>query len=69
MRDLTEKQFVAAMARNGFNKDDSTLNGFRHPDLAGVMFMMMIVQARGHRSALKFALERVQEVQAEKAKT
>jgi hypothetical protein len=28
MRDLTEKQFVAAMVRNGFIKDDSLLNGF-----------------------------------------
>jgi hypothetical protein len=57
MRDLTEKQFVAAMARNGFTKDESLLNGFRHPDLPKPMFMTVLIQTSGHRGALKSALE------------
>jgi hypothetical protein len=69
MRDLTEKQFVARMVRNGFTKDDRSLNGFRHPDLPGVMFMTMIVHASGYRGALRFALERVKEAQAERVVT
>jgi hypothetical protein len=51
MRDLTETQFIARMVRNGFTKDDRFLNRFRHPDLPGVMFMTMIVQAGGYREA------------------
>jgi hypothetical protein len=38
MRDLTEKQFVVAMARNGFTKDRSLLNGVRHPALPQPMY-------------------------------
>ena len=57
MRDLTEKQFIVAMARNGFTKDGGLLNGFRHPDLPNAMFMTMAIQAHGYRGALKAALE------------
>jgi hypothetical protein len=63
MRDLTEKQFVAAMVRNGFTKDERLLNGFRHPDLPEVMFMTMIIQAAGYRGALKSALEGLKKAQ------
>ena len=45
MRDLTGKQFVAAMVRNGFIKDGNRLNGFRHPDFPGVTFMSMAIRA------------------------
>jgi hypothetical protein len=31
MRDLTEKQFVAAVVRNGFIKDESLLNWLPSP--------------------------------------
>ena len=65
MRDLTEKQFVAAMVRNGFTKDQSLLNGFRHPDLPKPMFMTMLIQANGYRGALKSALESVKQAQTE----
>ena len=68
MRDLTEKQFVAAMARNGFTKDQSLLNGFRHPDLPKPMFMTMLIQASGHRGALKSALESLKQAQAERGR-
>jgi hypothetical protein len=64
MRDLTEKQFLAAMVRNGFTKDESLLNGFRHPDLPEPMFMMMTIQASGYRGALKSALEELKKAQA-----
>jgi hypothetical protein len=64
---LTEKQFVAAMVRNGFIKDDSVLNGFRHPDLPEAMFMTTAIQASGYRGALKAALERLQKAQAHRA--
>lgn len=47
MRDLTEKQFVAAMERNGFIKDERLLNGFRHPDRPEAVFMTMNIQANG----------------------
>jgi hypothetical protein len=67
MRDLTEKQFVAAMLRNGFTKDESLLNGFRHPDLPEVMFMTMLIQVNGYRGALKTALETLKKAQAQKA--
>jgi hypothetical protein len=67
MRDLTEKQFVAAMVRNGFTKDGSLLNGYRHPDLPEVLFMTMLIQASGYRGALKAALERLQKAQTQKA--
>ena len=66
MRDLTEKQFVAAMARNGFTKDESLLNGFRHPDLPKPMFMTVLIQTSGHRGALKSALEVLKTAQAGK---
>jgi hypothetical protein len=65
MRDLTEKQFVAAMARNGFTKDQSLLNGFRHPDLPKPMFVTVLIQANGYRGALKSALESVKQAQIE----
>jgi hypothetical protein len=65
MRDLTEKQFVAAMARNGLTKDESLLNGFRHPDLPKPMFMTVLIQANGYREALKSALESVKQAQTE----
>ena len=65
MRDLTEKQFVAAMARNRFTKDESLLNGFRHPDLPKPMFMTVAIQANGYRGALKSALEYLKKAQAE----
>ncbi|MFL5136317.1 MAG: hypothetical protein ACJ8C6_17390 [Microvirga sp.] len=68
MRDLTEKQFVAAMARNGFTKDESLLNGFRHPDLPKPMFMTVLIQTSGHRGALKSALESLKQAQAGTAK-
>ncbi len=68
MRDLTEKQFVAAMARNGFTKDESLLNGFRHPDLPKPMFMTILIQANGHRGALKSALESLKQAQVKTAK-
>jgi hypothetical protein len=68
MRDLTEKQFVAAMERNGFMKDQSLLNGFRHPDLPKPMFMTVLIQANGHRGALKAALESLKKAQASRAK-
>jgi hypothetical protein len=42
MRDLTEKQFVAPMVRNGFTKDESLLNGFRRLDLPKPMFMTLL---------------------------
>ena len=64
MRDLTEKQFVAAMVRNGFIKDESLLNGFRHPDLSEAMFMTLLIQASGYHGALKSALESLQKAQA-----
>jgi hypothetical protein len=67
MRDLTEKQFVAAMVRNGFTKDERLLNGFRHPDLPEVMFMTMLIQANGYRGALKTALETLKKAQTQKA--
>jgi hypothetical protein len=65
MRDLTEKQFVAAMERNGFTKDESLLNGFRHPDLPKPMFVTVLIQANGYRGALKSALESVKQAQIE----
>jgi hypothetical protein len=65
MRDLTEKQFVAAMARNGFTKDQSLLNGFRHPDLSKPVFMTVLIQANGYRGALKSALESLKQAQIE----
>jgi hypothetical protein len=65
MRDLTEKQFVAAMARNGFIKDESLLNGFRHPDLPKPMFMTLLIQTNGYRGALKSALERLRKALTE----
>ena len=65
MRDLTEKQFVAAMARNGFTKDENLLNGFRHPDLLKPMFMTVLIQANGYREALKSALAYLKKAQAE----
>jgi hypothetical protein len=68
MRDLTEKQFVAAMARNGFTKDESLLHGFRHPDLPEVLFMTVLIQAQGYRGALKSALERLKKAQAATAR-
>jgi hypothetical protein len=68
MRDLTEKQFVAAMARNGFTKDQSLFNGFRHPDLPEPMFMTVLIQANGYREALKSALESVKQAQAERGR-
>ena len=67
MRDLTEKQFVAAMVRNGFIKDESLLNGFCHPDLPEAIFMTMLIQASGYRGALKYALENLQKAQAQRA--
>jgi hypothetical protein len=67
MRDLTEKQFVGAMVRNGFTKDESLFNGFRHPDLPEAMFMTMTIQASGYRGALKVALESLQKAQAPRA--
>lgn len=69
MRDLTEKQFVAAMARNGFTKDESLLNGFRHPDLPKPMFMTVLIQTSGHRRALKSAMESLKTAQTGRAKT
>ncbi|WP_230532391.1 hypothetical protein [Microvirga roseola] len=69
MRDLTEKQFVAAMARNGFIKDNNLLYGFRHPDVPEVMFMTMLIQASGYRGALKSALERLKMSQIETAES
>ena len=68
MRDLTEKQFVAAMQRNGFTKDESLFNGFRHPDLPKPMFMTLLIQANGHRGALKSALENLKTAQVAEAK-
>jgi hypothetical protein len=68
MRDLTEKQFVAAMQRNGFTRDDRLLNGFRHPDLPKPMFMTLLIQANGHRGALKSALESLKQAQVAEAK-
>jgi hypothetical protein len=65
MRDLTEKQFVAAMVRNGFTKDERLLNGFRHPDLPEPVFMTMTIQANGYRGALKAVLESLKQNQAE----
>jgi hypothetical protein len=65
MRDLTEKQFISAMARNGFTKDQGLLNGFRHPDLPKPMFMTIAIQANGYRGALKSALEYLKKAQAE----
>jgi hypothetical protein len=65
MRDLTEKQFIAAMERNGFTKDQSLLNGFRHPDLPKPMFVTVLIQANGYRGALKSALESVKQAQIE----
>jgi hypothetical protein len=62
------KQFVAAMVRNGFTKDQSLLNGFRHPDLPKPMFMTMLIQANGYRGALKAALESLKKAQASRAK-
>jgi hypothetical protein len=67
MRDLTEKQFVAAMVRNGFIKDESLLNGFRHPDLPEAMFMTLLIQASGYRGALKSALGSLQKAQTQTA--
>jgi hypothetical protein len=64
MRDLTEKQFVAAMERNGFTKDESLLNGFRHPDLPKPMFVTVLIQANGYREALKSALEDLKKARA-----
>jgi hypothetical protein len=64
MRDLTEKQFVAAMVRNGFIRDESLLNGFRHPDLPEALFMTLLIQASGYRGALKSALETLRKAQA-----
>jgi hypothetical protein len=64
IRDLTEKQFVAAMLRNGFIRDESLLNGFRHPELPEAMFMTLLIQASGYRGALKSALERLRKAQA-----
>ena len=49
MRDLTEKQSVAAMERKGFIKDERLLNGFRHPDLPEAVFMTVAIQANGYR--------------------
>ena len=68
MRDLNEKQFVAAMERNGFTKDQSLLNGFRHPDLPKPMFMTLLIQANGYRGALKATLESLKQAQALNAK-
>jgi hypothetical protein len=68
MRDLTEKQFVAAMARNGFTKDQGLLNGFRHPDLPKPMFMTIAIQANGYRGALKSALDSLKQAQVGTAK-
>ena len=68
MRDLTEKQFVAAMQRNGLVKDESLLNGFRHPDLPKPMFMTLLIQANDHRGALKSALGSLKKAQASGAK-
>jgi hypothetical protein len=68
MRDLTEKQFIATMARNGFTKDESLLNGFRHPDLPKPMFMTVAIQANGYREALKSALESLKTAQTGKTK-
>jgi hypothetical protein len=67
MRDLTEKQFVAAMVRNGFIKDESLLNGYRHPDLPEAMFMTLLIQASGYRGALKSALENLRKAQTQSA--
>ncbi len=67
MRDLTERQFAAAMLRNGFSKDEGLLNGFRHPDLPNVMFMTMLIQVNGYRGALKAALDTIQKAQAKRA--
>ncbi|WP_114948744.1 hypothetical protein [Microvirga calopogonii] len=63
MRDLTEKQFIAAMARNGFIKDERLLNGFRHPDLRQPILMTLLIQANGYRGALKSALENLKKAQ------
>jgi hypothetical protein len=68
MRDLTGKQFVAAMQRNGFTKDESLFNGFRHPDLLEPMFMTLLIQTNGHRGALKSALESLKKAQVAEAK-
>jgi hypothetical protein len=68
MRDLTEKQFVAAMARNGFTKDERLLNGFRHPDLPEPEFMTMTIQASGYRGALKTALESLKQTVSARTK-
>ena len=67
MRDLTERQFVAVMERNGFVKDDRLLNGFRHPDLREPVFMTVTIQANGYRGALKAVLESLKQKQADKA--
>lgn len=69
MRDLTEKQFMAAMARNGFAKDEKLLNGFRHPDLPEPVFMTMAILTDGHRGAVKAALEALKQAQSAKPKT
>ena len=55
------------MRRNGFTKDESLLNGFRHPDLPKPMFMTLLVQANGHRGALKSALGSLKQAQVGKA--
>ena len=65
MRDLTEKQSVAAMERKGFIKDERLLNGFRHPDLPEAVFMTVTIQANGYRGALKAVLEPLPKKQAE----
>jgi hypothetical protein len=67
VRDLTEKQFVAAMVRNGFINDESLLNGFRHPDLPEAVFMTLLIQASGYRGAMRSALERLTKAQVNKA--
>jgi hypothetical protein len=53
------------MARNGFPKDESLLNGFRHPDLPKPMFMTLLIQTNGYRGALKSALESLKTAQTE----
>jgi hypothetical protein len=55
------------MVRNGFTKDESLLNGFRHPDLPDVLFMTMLIQVNGYRGALKAALETLKKAQAQTA--
>ena len=58
---------LAAMARNGFTKDEGLLNGFRHPDLLKPMLMTVLIQANGYRGALKSALESLKLAQLQKA--